>query len=287
MYYTDPGVSPHAFVRNDPLNRYDARGLVDGHIEYRWESWRTWFNRNSSNYWTAENGGGGPIGPTTWATAGGKNAAGGYWHVWGWVKMDDSRYLSKEDDISYPDENISGTAWVPQWEWIGFGKWESDDENILKHNLTFKEAKIIYQYGNGMRVDVPLSEIDLSNVSIKDFDDRGLVTVKLDTKHFSNINDALVHGTITLRRMGNSNKVKIAINSTPGSPVRGQPAGMLNFEMKSWGNSDNWLRNMATFLGWLIYGSNLIQNMGSPMFYYSGGTPFPIYYHGTATINWR
>ncbi len=35
MYYADPGVSPYAFVGNDPLNRYDVRGLLKA-SQYVW-----------------------------------------------------------------------------------------------------------------------------------------------------------------------------------------------------------------------------------------------------------
>ena len=111
MYYADPGVSPYAFVGNDPLNRYDVRGLLKKRVEYRWESWHTWFNRNSSNYWTAENGGGGPIGPTTWGTgltAGGKNAVGGGITI---VSIKETRTGYSQTGIGDDEGNFTWSGW--------------------------------------------------------------------------------------------------------------------------------------------------------------------------------
>ena len=129
-----------------------------------------------------------------------------------------------------------------------------------------------------------LNSIDLSRVSLSDFNDRGLATIRLDTKHFSSVNDALVHGTITLQLTG-TNTAKIALNSGRDFPqLQGQPAGMYNFEMQSWGNAVNWIRNSATSLGGLINGTFMIPGPTGPLPIYTGGTPFPIYYHGSVTI---
>ena len=153
-------------------------------------------------------------------------------------------------------------------------------------NLTFEQAKILYQYGKGTAQHVDLSAIDLSKVRMSDFNERGLATIRLDTKHFSNIDDALVHGTITLQRIGNTNQAKTALNSGIDFPqLKGQPAGMFNFEMQS-SKPINLIRNPATFAGRLIYSTNISPSVYTPGFtlVYNGGTPFPIYYHGTVTI---
>ena len=151
--------------------------------------------------------------------------------------------------------------------------------------LTWSEAKAHYQFGGGTPVDVQLSSIDLSKVSMADFNERGLATIRLDTRHFSSTNDALVHGTITLQLIPGTNQAKIALNSGRDYPqLAGQPGGMYNFEMQSWGSAINWVRNPATFIGGLINGTFLFPGPIGPIPIYTGGTPFPIYYHGTVTI---
>ncbi len=154
-----------------------------------------------------------------------------------------------------------------------------------RYGKVWSEAKAHYQFGGGTRVDVALSSIDLSRVSLSDFNDRGLATVRLDfINHFSSANDALVHGTITLQLTG-TNTAQIALNSGRDFPqLKGQPAGMYNFEMQSWGQPINWIRNPETFLGGLINGIFIIHGPTGPLPIYIGGTPFPIYYHGSVTI---
>jgi hypothetical protein len=141
-------------------------------------------------------------------------------------------------------------------------------------------AQSWYKFGGGARVDVDLNSIDFSKVSQKDIGSDGLIRVRLDDKHFSNASDALVHGTITLQR-AKGNQWKVALNSDPKTPkINGQPAGMYDFEMQSWGRAINWIRNPATFVGGVING--LMPVPGG--FIYSGGTPFPIFYNETVTI---
>jgi RHS repeat-associated protein len=161
---------------------------------------------------------------------------------------------------------------------------ESEVSGSAGGGLSWSQAKAHYQFGGGTPVNVDLSSIDLSRVSLSDFNSRGLATIRLDTKHFSSTNDALVHGTITLQLTG-ANTAKIALNSGRDFPqLKGQPAGMYNFEMQSWGSAVNWIRNPATFLGGLINGTFIIPGPTGPIPTYTGGTPFPIYYHGTVTI---
>jgi hypothetical protein len=165
-----------------------------------------------------------------------------------------------------------------------FGLKEDTREADGQEGITFEQAKLWYQFGGGARMDVNLNSIDLSCVRMSDFNSRGLATVRLAGKHFSNLNDALVHGTITLQRIGNTNQAKIALNSDPTTPqLNGQHAAMYDFEMHSWGKAINWVRNPETFIAGLI-------NWLMPMpimpggFIYVDGTGFPIYYNGTATI---
>jgi len=147
--------------------------------------------------------------------------------------------------------------------------------------VSFEHAKLWYQFGGGARMDVDLNSINLSKVRITDFNSRGLATVQLAGKHFTNLNDALVHGTITLQRIGNTNQARLALNSDPYTPqINGQPAGMYDFEMHSWGVAKNWVRNPEAFIGGITNG--LFPIGGTCL--YLGGTPYPIYYNGIVTI---
>jgi len=110
---------------------------------------------------------------------------------------------------------------------------------------------------------------------LSDFGKNGIALGKLDGKHFSNVNDALVHGTITLQRIGNTNTASIA----------GQGYGMYNFEMHPWNSAFNiFVRNPATIMGAIVNSLTIIQTP-TPIVIPTGGTPYPIYYRGTTTIN--
>ena len=63
--------------------------------------------------------------------------------------------------------------------------------------LTFADATLLWRYGYGQDVTVDLNKIDLSKVSLFDIKD-GKILVNLFGKHFHNLNDGLVYGTITL-----------------------------------------------------------------------------------------
>jgi len=142
--------------------------------------------------------------------------------------------------------------------------------------LTFFEARFHYQYGGGTPVFVDLNKIDLSKVSLKDFNEEGYATVKLDWEHFSNVNDALVHGTIQLELVGKTNYAKIV---EPGY-------GMYNFEMHPWDNAYNiFVRNPATIMGWAVNSLSVVPVPASfPVIIPIGGTPYPIYYRGRVRI---
>jgi len=165
------------------------------------------------------------------------------------------------------------------------GDQTKEEDKGSSGGLTLSEAKAHYQFGRGIPVHVSLSCIDLSKVSMSDFNERGLATIRLDTKHFSSTNDALVHGTITLQLIPGTNQAKIALNSGRDYPqLTGHPAGMYNFEMQSWGSAINWVRNPATFVGGLINGTFIVPGPSGLIPIYTGGTPFPIYYHGIVSI---
>ena len=154
-----------------------------------------------------------------------------------------------------------------------FGR--NDNQGQPGGYLTFSDAKAHYQFGGGTPVTVDLNKIDLSYVSLSDFGKDGRALVKLDGKHFSNVNDALVHGTITIQRIGNTNTASIA----------GQGYGMYNFEMHPWNAAFNiFFRNPATFMGAIVNSLTIIQTP-TPIVVPTGGTPYPIYYRGTTTIN--
>jgi RHS repeat-associated protein len=154
-----------------------------------------------------------------------------------------------------------------------FGR--NDNQGQPGGYLTFSDAKAHYQFGGGTPVTVDLNKIDLSYVSLSDFGKDGRALVKLDGKHFSNVNDALVHGTITIQRIGNTNTASIA----------GQGYGMYNFEMHPWNTAFNiFFRNPATFMGAIVNSLTIIQTP-TPIVVPMGGTPYPIYFRGTTTIN--
>ena len=151
--------------------------------------------------------------------------------------------------------------------------------------LSWGDARTLYQFGGGTRVDVSLGSIDLSKVRMADFNKRGLATIRLDSKHFSSLNDALVHGTITLQLIPGSNQAKIALNSGRDFPgLAGQPAAMYDFGMESWGSAKSVGRNLDTFFGGLVNSIATYPGPMGPIPAYYKGTPFPIYYNGVVTI---
>jgi RHS repeat-associated protein len=116
--------------------------------------------------------------------------------------------------------------------------------------ISWDEARTMYQFGGGTPVDVSLSSIDLSRVSMADFNENGLAIIRLDSKHLSNLNDALVHGTITLQNIPGTNQAKIALNSGRDFPeLAGQPAAMYDFGMETWYSARSIGRNIETFIG--------------------------------------
>ncbi len=158
--------------------------------------------------------------------------------------------------------------------------------NSVHESFSFFDAMNHYQNGEGTRVDVQLNSLDLSKVRLSDFvNNRAIVRLSFPALlggHFSNLNDAMVHGTITLELIPGTNYARVA----PNSAFNDEPVGMYDFDMHSW--SDSAGRNIATSIGAIVSGTTFTGNLTTPDgfggFEYVGGTPFPIYYHGSVYI---
>ena len=64
--------------------------------------------------------------------------------------------------------------------------------------LSYAMATEWYRIGQGEMLNIPLSSIDFSKVHASEVDANGQLKVNLAGKHFSNLNDGLVYGSITL-----------------------------------------------------------------------------------------
>ncbi|GIW60936.1 MAG: hypothetical protein KatS3mg087_2002 [Patescibacteria group bacterium] len=193
--------------------------------------------------------------------------------------------------------NEEGPEHVWLWQnnkWVDYGQKMPEvvveEKKEHKEKFTFWKAKMHYMFGGGKPVTVHLETIDLSKLKLSDFNEKGIAKVKLDSRdHFSNIDDALVHGTITLQRIGKTNEAEIALNSGIDNPaLLNKSAGMFNFEMHDWKDPKNWSRNIATIIGEYVYGSFVIcqppgSGIGFKIVYY-GGDSYPIYYEGKVKI---
>ena len=121
--------------------------------------------------------------------------------------------------------------------------------------LTLQEANNWYRNGNGQPLFVDLNKIDLSG-----FYSLGESAVG-KTYRFNlavtsgSVNDRLVYGNLTFVRM-------------PHDGVRAY-ADKYDFDMKSWWNPFNWMRNVETLIGQQVAGE---------------GQPYLIYLYGTATL---
>lgn len=102
--------------------------------------------------------------------------------------------------------------------------------------LTIKEANDWYRTGNGAPLFTDLSKIDLSGIkSLGESYVGQEKTINLLTTGSKSINDGLVYGNITLKRY-------------PNHYVRAY-ADTYDFDMKSWVNPLNWIRNAETIIG--------------------------------------
>ncbi len=100
--------------------------------------------------------------------------------------------------------------------------------------LTWLEAKMwarmIYQSNRDLYVD--LSKIDFSKVKRQDFGSEEILEVKLAGKHFSNLNDALVHGSLWLQ-----------IDEVGYATIHSNTSFRFDFD---WNQGDSFIRNIAT-----------------------------------------
>ena len=119
--------------------------------------------------------------------------------------------------------------------------------------ITLSEANDWYRNGNGKKLFADLSKIDLSGIA-----SFGESFVGLE-KGFNlllgaslSVNDGLVYGNITLKRY-------------PNHTVRAFE-DEYNFEMHSWLNPMNWIRNFQTIIGGIVAGK---------------GTSYKIYPYGS------
>jgi hypothetical protein len=133
-----------------------------------------------------------------------------------------------------------------------------------------------YQFAGGTPMNVNLNTIDFSRVSMSEM--RGkLIEVSLDNpfKHMTSINDALVYGTIYLYQ-----EKENVFRAAHVKEINGR-GDYYNFDVK-WTSPKAWFlgRNENTIVGGLING---LMPIGGT-FMYLGGTPYPIYLHGTVKI---
>ena len=121
--------------------------------------------------------------------------------------------------------------------------------------LTFADATLLWRYGYGQDVTVDINTIDLSRVNLFDIKN-GKISVNLfGHKHFHNLNDGLVYGTITLIQ-------------SKENPFEFKGADdRYDFDIQLDGSV---LRNIGTTFGHEVGGW--------------GGTPFTIHFEGTVKI---
>lgn len=143
--------------------------------------------------------------------------------------------------------------------------------------LTAAEALERYRSGKGGIVDVDLSSIDFSNADLAKpvYDKNGNVIayrVNLDTSAFSNSDDAIVHGTVTVERVkGNSFRVVQDLEL-------GCRCGKYDFEQHDW---EPWYstRNLATRYAAFVHVFDSYN-----LRFYPNAKPFIIRYNGTVKI---
>lgn len=148
--------------------------------------------------------------------------------------------------IHPPGSAVPG--WRPDWD----------------HRITFWEAAYWWRNGNGDSQSIPLRNVDLSEVSPRDFNGIGSTEgINLDfPTHYSDFNDAVVYGGLSLKLV-NSREVEVAGGfdtfDFEKHPIRGSITSAFKTS----------LRNMAT-----LYAS---ASLGQ-------GKPFKIYLTGKAPI---
>ncbi|HTO16570.1 MAG TPA: hypothetical protein VLZ83_12420 [Edaphocola sp.] len=142
----------------------------------------------------------------------------------------------------------------------GQKKKEYTTPNLNGRPPTRKEANLHYMYGNGELLDVDLAKVDLLFLNPTDFNEK--VGTRKVVQTLWSSDDGRVFGNITLTYIGHDKVI-----ATYGFDI-------YDFDMHSWGNPINWVRNAAT-----IYGDP------------GDGTPFRINFYGEGRISplpaWR
>ena len=107
-----------------------------------------------------------------------------------------------------------------------------------------------YRAKKGRVVKVNTQKIDWSKADLSELGKtKGTYRIKLSGKHFTDINDALIHGTITIEAVKGRNGC-YRIVSDKNLDCR---YGMFDFEHHSW-ESPLSGRNLVTFIGGIITG---------------------------------
>ncbi|MDY3339282.1 hypothetical protein PG279_08850 [Riemerella anatipestifer] len=151
----------------------------------------------------------------------------------------------------------------------------------------FKDAKERWQSRKGSTVDLDATTIDWSKADLLEPGNaEGTYRVRLDGRNRVNIDDALVHGTVTIEPVpGKSGYYQIAMDGETGCRC-----GRYDFEMKNneWLSVEGFKRNVATFGGKIFNGLNIYMApkgmLMIPTIKYVGGSPFTIRYNGIFKI---
>jgi len=109
---------------------------------------------------------------------------------------------------------------------------------VRRGSLSYGEAVDHWQNGLGMDVRVPLSSLDLSQITEADFPKGigSIVVVNLSGRLGTNVSDQLVYGNITLKLVA------------PGVVEAALGYDRYNFDIKPW-RDDTVGRNLATIAG--------------------------------------
>ncbi len=133
-------------------------------------------------------------------------------------------------------------------------------------------------------VKVNTQKIDWSKADLSEpGKTKGTYRIKLSGKHFADINDALIHGTVTIEAIkGRNGYYRVVYDRNLGCRC-----GMFDFENHSW-ESPLSGRNLATFMGGIITGGefHLVspESEGLSISIIDKGRPFMIEYEGIFKI---
>lgn len=143
------------------------------------------------------------------------------------------------------------------------------NNTLLRNRVTYLAAVLHSKEGNGEAIEVPLSSLDLSDITAADFPNGvgSSEPINLFTKSGARLQDMLVYGTITLKLVSEDKVIA----------TRGKDT--YDFDMKfpnSWGMVT---RDIMTLGGGLAN-----EFLGNKLVPYGLTRPFTIYLTGSATI---